>query len=383
MDFGLSEERKSLVKEIDEFCLKECSNIDIAYLEESGTDPEDIEKKLVKKGWYGLPFPSEYGGSNRGFFDLGLVVRGLARGGYPYPGRFQITMLNALNLLENGSEKKKRNILPKVIRGELTMSISVTEPNAGSDIASLSTKAIEKDGGFSITGQKVYSSGAARENNIIVVAVKTDPAAPRHKGLTLFLVPSETKGLEFRRLRSLGRRIGGLYEVFFDDAWVSDENILGKLNEGWKALTSGFNVERAIVSAGYLGFAERIFNDLLQFAKHRICNGKPLANYECVAQRIAELAVELQAAELLTYRSLYLADKGKPAVEEVSQSKVYCSELVKELGDFGMEVAGGFGYFMDLNFQWYFRESRIVTIGGGSSQIMRSVAGAALGLKSR
>ncbi len=383
MDFSLSKEQENFEKEIEEFCRKECSDVDIAQLEETGTNPEDIERKLVEKGWYGLVFPVEYGGLGQRFFDLGLLLEGLFRGGYPYPGRFQITMLNAMNLFRNGSEEQKKEILPKVIQGELTMSISVTEPNAGSDIASMITKAIPKDGGFSINGQKVYSSGAAGENNIIVLGARTDPTKPRHKGLTIFLVPSRTKGIEFRRLESLGRRIGGLYEVFLEDVWVPKENILGALNNGWSVMTNGFNEERAIVSAGYLGFAERIFNDILQIIRTRSINNKMLGSYPSIVQKVAEFATEVQAAKLITYRSLVTVDEGKPAIEEVSQSKLYCSELVKRLGDFGMEVAGGSGYLMNSMVQWYFRESKIVTIGAGSSQIMRTIAGAALGLKSK
>lgn len=225
MDFYLSKEQENFKKEVEEFCKKECANIDIAQLEESGADPEEVDKKIAEKGWLGLPFPIEYGGLNKGAFDLGLLVEGLVSGGYPFPGRFQITILNAMNVLENGSEQQKNEILRKVIRGELTMSISVTEPNAGSDIASLTTEAVPKDGGFSINGQKVFASGAAGKRNIMVVATRTDPTKTRHRGLTLFLVPSQIKGIEFRRLVALGRRVGGLYEVFFDDAWVQGEHL--------------------------------------------------------------------------------------------------------------------------------------------------------------
>jgi alkylation response protein AidB-like acyl-CoA dehydrogenase len=207
-----------------------------------------------------------------------------------------------MNVLENGSEQQKNEILRKVIRGELTMSISVTEPNAGSDIASLTTEAVPKDGGFSINGQKVFASGAAGKRNIMVVATRTDPTKTRHRGLTLFLVPSQTKGIEFRRLVALGRRVGGLYEVFFDDAWVPRENILGKLNDGWSALTSGFNVERAVVAANYLGYAERIFREVLKIANHRTCDNRVVGSYDAISQRIAEFAIEIQAHRLLTYR---------------------------------------------------------------------------------
>ena len=383
MDFSLSIEQENFKKEIKEFCKKECANIDIAQLEESGSDPEDIDRKLVEKGWYGMPFPVEYGGLSKGIFDLGLLSEGLVRWGYPFGGRFQLTMLNALNLFKNGSEEQKKKILPKIIQGELTMSISVTEPNAGSDIASLTTTAVPKNGGFSINGQKVFSSGAARERNIITVAARTDETKPKHKSITLFLIPSKTKGIEFSLLKSLGRCIGGLYEVFFDDVWVPKDNILGELNEGWKAMTSGFNVERAIVSACYLGFAERIFNDIIEIVKTRSCNNRELGNYESIAQQVAEFGIEIQAAKLLTYRSLFMVSEEKPAIEEVCQSKLYCSELIKRLGDFAMEVAGGLGYLMSSKVQWYFRESKIVTIGGGSSQIMRNIIGAIIGLKAR
>ncbi|MBW1708004.1 MAG: acyl-CoA/acyl-ACP dehydrogenase [Deltaproteobacteria bacterium] len=381
MDFELSEEHRSLLREVKEFCRKECGNIDIGQLEESGDNPDEVEKKLLETGWYGLPFPTEYGGLGRGFFDAGLAVRGLVRWGYPYPGLYQLVVLNALNLFENGSEKQRREILTKVIRGELTVTISVTEPNAGSDIASLTTKAVQRDGGFSITGQKVFSSGAAGENNMIILAARTHPTEKRHKGITLFLVPAKTKGLEFIRLQSMGRRIGGLYEVFLDEVWVPEENVLGELHGGWKALTKGFNAERAIATCGYLGFAERIFADIVKSSRERSCNDKQLGNYSCIAQQIAELAIEIQAAELLSFRSLYLAEEGKPGIEEVSQSKVYLAELTKKLGDVAMQMAGGNGYLMSSMTQWFFRESKISTIGGGSSQMMRTVAAAALGLK--
>ena len=142
-----------------------------------------------------------------------------------------IETLDEFEILDLGLTKdQKEKLLPKIIKGEVTMSISATEPNAGSDIASLTTKAIAKDGGYSITGQKVFSSGAAGEKNIIIVAARTDFTKARHKGLTLFLVPSRTEGIEFRRLEALGRNVGGLYEVFFEDAWVPEENILGGLN---------------------------------------------------------------------------------------------------------------------------------------------------------
>lgn len=163
----------------------------------------------------------------------------------------------------------------------------------------------------------------------------------------------------------------------------SRENILGKLNDGWSALTSGFNVERAVVAANYLGYAERIFREVLKIANHRTCNNRVVGSYDAISQRIAEFAIEIQAHRLLTYRALWMADEKMSAIEEVSQSKVYGSELIKRLGDFAMEVAGGPGYLMDSLTQWFFRESKIVTIGGGSSQMMRNLIGATLGLKAK
>lgn len=382
MDFGLSDEHKIFIQEIKEFCIKECSDVDIAQLEESGTHPGDIEQKLVERGWYGLPIPVEYNGSGRKVFDVAILIQELIRGGYPFPGRLMLITLCTLNILHNASEEQKKEILPKVVNGETTLSISVTEPNAGSDIASLRTKAVPKDGGFSITGQKVYSSGAAADNNIIIVGTRTSQSEKKHEGLTCFLVPSRTKGIEFRLLNSMGRRIGGLYEVFFEDVWVPRENVLGKVNEGWNALTIGFNVERAIVSATFLGFAERIFSDIVKIIQQRSCKNRLLCNYGAISQEIAEAAAEIEAARLLTYYAICLIDEGKPAIEEVSQSKVYCSELVKRLGDMALRLAGGRGYMMDTLIQWYFRESRVATTGGGSSQIMRDIAGAVIGLKS-
>lgn len=381
MEFGLTREQEQFVREVDSFCEAECRNIDIGYLEEKGTDPEELEAKLVSKGWYGLPFPKEYGGAGKGYFDVGLLIERLARGGYPYPGRLQITTLNGLSVLENGTRKQKLDILPKIAKGEQTMSISVTEPNAGSDVASLSTMAEQKNGGYVINGQKVYSSGARGDKNIIMVAARTDPSQKGRKGLTLFLVPANTPGLKFVRMKSMGRNIGGLYEVFFDDVWVTEEHVLGEVNKGWVALTRGFNVERAIVSAGYLGFAERIFIDALSIAKQRYGQEDAEESRGAVMTRIAEFESQIQAGKLLTYKTLHLADQDKPSIETVCHCKIYTSELARRLGDFCAEIAGGQGYMSSSMVQWYFRESRILTVGGGSSQIMRNVAGAQLGLK--
>jgi alkylation response protein AidB-like acyl-CoA dehydrogenase len=381
MEFDLTPDERIFVDEVDAFCAAECQNIDINDLEVSGADPEDIEQKLTARGWYGLPFPTEYGGAGKGYFQVGLLVERLARGGYPYPGRLQITMLNGLNVLKNGSHEQKIDLLPRIASGDRTMSISVTEPNAGSDIASMQTRAEEKDGGYVISGQKLYSSGAAGEKNIIMVATRTDFSVKAHKGLTLFLVPSTSPGLKFNRLESMGRNIGGLYEVFFDDVWVPRGNILGEVNNGWSAMTKGFNAERAIVSAGYLGFAERIFNHTVKIARDRYGQGVSAEQRGAVMCRLAEFASELQAAKLLIYQALRLADRHELPIEAVCQCKVYASELVKRLGDWCSEIAGGWGYLMNSLVQWYYRESRIVTVGGGSSQIMRNVAASQLGLK--
>ncbi|MDX9788085.1 MAG: acyl-CoA dehydrogenase family protein [Desulfobacterales bacterium] len=381
MEFGLTGEQQKFLKEVAQFCEAECGAVPIEELEEKGVDPEALEAKIAAKGWYGLPYPKEYGGMGKGYFDIGLLIEELARGGYPYPGRLQLTTMIGLNILKNGTRSQKLNILPKVSRGESTLSISVTEPDSGSDIASLKTKAVENKGGYLLSGQKLYNSCSAGDKNTIMVAARTDATVPVHKGLTMFLVPANSPGLTFRRLHSMGRKIGGLYEVFFDDVRVPRESVLGEVNKGWAVLTGGFNVERAIISAGLIGFARRMFNDLLKNVNDRY---GPSVNPErrgAVMCRVAEFASQIQAAKLLTDQALRSADKHDLSIETVCQCKIVGSELVKKLGDFCAEVAGGKGYLMSSLVQWYFRESRIVTIGGGSSQVMRNVAGAQLGLK--
>ncbi len=386
MDFELSEQQMALINDVDEFCreLNVDSNM-VNLLEKGGPDADELERKLdqklVKNGWYGLPFPEQYGGMGKGAFELGLFIEAFHRGGLPYPGRIVTTLFLGLHVLHNGSEEQKNEIIPKIVRGETTLSISVTEPGAGSDINAMKTKAVEDGDGFSISGQKVYSSGAAGENNIIVLAARTDSKKHVRDCLTLFLVPSNSKGIEFRKLDSLGRRIGGLYEVFLDDVWVSKRNVLGEVNQGWKVLMSNFNVERAVAAASNLGYTERIFNEVLHVARTKMCNGQQIGTYESVAQEIAEYAIEIEASRLLVYRAFCTIEEGKRAVEEVSVSKLYATELLKRLGDFAMGLSGASAYRKDSVLQWYFRESRIGTIGGGSSQIMRNLAGTTLGLK--
>lgn len=379
VDFRFTERQERLRSEVRSFCQEEIPNLDIRALDAEGSYPAELDNKMVEKGWFGLPFPKEYGGMGYGIVETAIIAEELFAGGYP--GTYLVTVFNALNVLHNGTEEQKREYIPRVIRGEITMSISITEPNAGSDLGGISTKAVEDGDEFVIEGQKVYQSHAAGSDNVMVMVTRTDTSGSRHHGITIFLVPSKTEGIIFRRLDSLGRRIGGLYEVFMEGVRVPRTNMIGELHKGWKVLISGLETERAAVCAGYVGQGKYGLDQIVQFARENIFRLRPIGSYESVAHRLASLAAEFQAAKMLAYRGVWMAKEGLPAMKEVSMAKMFISELLRKIGDFGMEISRGYGYLPDLPMARLWRETRISTVAGGSSQMMRNAIARTMGLK--
>jgi alkylation response protein AidB-like acyl-CoA dehydrogenase len=244
----------------------------------------------------------------------------------------------------------------------------------------VSTFAHRDGGDWVINGQKVFCTGAHMENNVMIVAVRTNREAPKHQGISLLLVPIDTAGVEVRKMRTIGRRIVGTNEVFFTDARVPAENLLGPLDGGWRCITSHLERERLTLAAMYLGNAQGALEDALQYAREREQFGRPIAKNQAVRHMLAEAATDVEAGRWLTYRGAWLHATGAPCTREATMAKVYVSEMWQRTTAVGMQILGGHAYTMDHAMQRYWRDARNGTIGGGTSQILRDVIGATLDL---
>ncbi|RJQ25617.1 MAG: acyl-CoA dehydrogenase [Peptococcaceae bacterium] len=381
MDFGFTEEQELLRQSIRSFLEKECPDEYVRKCDEEGLYPYELQEKMIKMGLFELPFPEKYGGTNGNVLDVVVVAEELGRKSYDIAVSYGLTIFAGQNLLKHGTEEQKAFYLPKIINGEIRMSVSITEPDAGSDAAGMKTSAVPDGDHFVINGQKVFSTAAQVKNNIIMFYCLTDLNVPAHKGMSAFMVDNKIPGLELRRLNTIGRKMLGTNELFCTDVRVPKDCLLGKLNEGWKVLLSGLEYERIFASAAYVGNAQTAVDEALAYALQRKQFGKEIGNFQAIAHMLADMQTEVDAARLLVYRAGWLHAQGKPCLKEVSMAKLYGSETFVKVANMGMQILGGYGYVMEYNMQRYFRDSRITTVSAGSSQMQRNIIARKMGLR--
>jgi len=345
--------------------------------------PYEIYDAWVELGLFRIGFPEEYGGVGGDLRDLLLVSQDLAYWSYDVYTAYSVPLYTALTLLKIGDEDQKREFLPGLMDGRLRLSTSISEPSAGSDVSALKTTARRVDGGWLLNGQKLWNTAAGARGNVLQVLARSDPGAPPRKGLSMFLVPNDTPGVECRKLDMLGRRATGTYEVFFTDAFVPDHRLLGGLDQGWAGLLACLQTERLLTSAGYVGSAQKVVDLALAYAKEREQFGRAIGEFQVIAHMLADMQTEVDAARLLVERAAAIILSGQDATREVSMAKLYGSETYANVSSQGMQIFGAYGYSMEFEMQRHFRDARSTTVGAGSSQMQRNAIAATMGLKPR
>jgi len=381
MNFGFTEEQNILRKSVRDFMEKECPTEYVRELDEKEQYPYEIYGKMAKLGWFGLPIPEEYGGSGLDAVDLVIVGEEMSRFSFEIAAGFGISIFCGLNILEHGSEEQKKFYIPRIIKNEIRLSIGITEPNAGSDAAALTTSAVLDGDNWVINGQKTFQTASDAKNNIICLYVRTDKNVPKHRGISLILVPNDTPGVEIRRIKTLGRKMLHTNEIFFEDVRVPRENLVGELNAGWKMLLSGLELERLYVCSTYIGSSQTVVDMALEHAKQRVQFDRPIGTFQAIGHMLADMQTEVDAARLLVYRAAWMHSQDIPCMKEVSMAKLYGSEAYTRLSNQGMQIMGGYGYSMEYEMQRHFRDSRILTISAGSSQMQRTVIAREMGLR--
>ncbi len=381
MEFGFSEEQNILRNSVTDFMEKECPPEYVRELDEKEEYPHEIYGKMSKLGWFGLPIPEEYGGSGLGAVDLIIVGEEMSRFSYEIAAGFGISVFCGLNIIEHGSEEQKKFYIPKMIDNKIRLSISITEPNAGSDAASLATSAVLDGGSWVLNGQKTFQTASDAKDTVMSVYVRTDKDLPKHKGISLILVPNDTPGVEIRRIKMLGRKMLHTNEIFFEDVRVPKENMVGELNNGWKMLLSGLELERLYGCSTFIGSSQTVVDLALEHSKQRVQFGRPIGTFQAMGHMLADMQTEVDAARLLVYRAAWMLDQGMPCMKQVSMAKLFGSETYARLSNQGMQIMGGYGYSLEYDMQRHFRDSRIITVSAGSSQMQRTVIAREMGLR--
>jgi alkylation response protein AidB-like acyl-CoA dehydrogenase len=343
--------------------------------------PEEFFCGLVDQGYFALPFPEEYGGIGAGATEMTIIGEELGRRGLDIAGGYGLTVFLGLNILRHGSEVQKNAHLGRMLTGEERYAICMTEPEAGSDAAAIRTTARpDKNGGFRLCGQKLFTTGAAHPNTVLHVTARTDPNAPKHRGMSIFLVPNDAPGVEIRRLRTVGRHILGTYEIFFDDVPVSADQILGPINQGWDVLRDALELERIFSCAGYIGAAQTVRDLLVAYVNERRQFGRPIGEFQAVAHPIADMHCDIEATRCLTYSAAAAIDAREPAFQQVAVAKLFGSEALQRATNTGMHLMGGYSYTKEYDMERFWREARVATITAGTSQVQRSIIAKGLGV---
>lgn len=373
MDFILNEEQEMIKNSIREFMEKECPREYVRQHDEEEKFPSDLFDKMARMGWLGLPFPEKYGGSGYGVMEVALLLEELGRAMRAAGTVYLVSVIfGGESILNFGNEDQKGLFLPKICRGEVKFALALTEPNSGSDAASLSTSAVLRGDNYFINGSKTFITGAMEADWLIVVA-RTDETVSKYDGITIFLVNRKTPGIEINKIRKLGVRAVDFNEISFDDAQVNKENILGILNKGWQHIQTTLEMERIGIAASSVGNAQLIVEDALQYSKKRMQFGKPIGKFQMIQKMLADMQTEVDAARLLTYRAAWMKDHGIYCLKEASMAKLFASDVCMRCAIQGMEILGGYGFTMEYDMQRYFRDAQQNKIGGGTSEIQRLI----------
>ena len=330
--------------------------------------------KIVAEGWHSLLMPESLGGSDAGPVEYAVMCEAGARYGYDFVAAVVGTpSFTAQNLVKFGNPDQIDRFIKPFVAGQLRFAIGISEPEAGSDAASTVTRAVRDGDEYVITGAKQWISGSGLDNSHILMLVRTDPDAPKHKGLSTIVVPNNLPGITLRKLKTLARRGMGTYQVFLDEVRVPVANRIGEEGQGWEIIGSNLELERICCASGYTGCAQQAVDDALLYATQRKQFGQPIYEFQVLKHMLADMQTEVDAARLLTYRAAHKVAAGEPALREVSMAKLFASETLQKVSRQGVQIMGGHGMLPEADMERYFREGMQSTIGGGTSQIQRSI----------
>ena len=380
MDFSFTPDQESLRSHLKELLDAVCPPEYAAKCDEDARPPREAYDAVAKHGWFGLSLPVEYGGMGGSAIDLAIMLEEAGRH-FEELGiwLFRTLTYGGYAVMQHGTAEQKANLLPKVLQGQLSFCLGLTEPQSGSDAAALTTRATPTDGGYLINGQKVFTSGMDISDYCLLVT-RTSSAGKKQQGITNFLVDTKLPGIEVRKIKTLGQRSIGTTQVFYNDVKVPASAVLGKVDHGWEAVDAYLWYERLCLSAARTGAASAAFEYAVDYAKTRKQFGQTIGKFQAISHMLADMKVRLDVSRMLVYRFAWLMSEGKATRQDAAVLKLYTAETYKTVSDVGMQVLGGYGYCMEFPMQRFFRDSRVAVIGGGTSEIQRNIIAHGLGL---
>lgn len=383
--FTTSDEHQAFRATVRDFVARETTREMDRELDATGEFPYELAKKMADAGFYGIPFPSAYGGQDGSALEFAILCDELAYGSESAAACFLMPVFFAGEMiLLNGSEEQKREYLPRIIAGDLRGCFALTEPDAGSDAAAITTKA-ELDGDeFVLNGHKTLISGVDIAD-VIMCVCRTGPREPKpYSNMTILMVDRRAPGVELRKIEKVGSRAVGLFEIFFDDVRVPVGRTIGGypdgVGSGWAHMWMSLDMERIMVATLYSAIARKAFDDALEHAKNREQFGQPIGRFQAIQHQLAGMKIKVDAAGLMAYRAAWLKDEGMACSMEGAEAKTFATETALQVCLDGMQVLGGWGYTMEYDMQRYARAAMLGPIGMGTNHIQKTIVAKLLGL---
>jgi acyl-CoA dehydrogenase len=347
--------------------------------EEERWFPDEVFHKLAKVGFLGLKYPEEYGGEGGDYLHDAVLAEEMARcgSGGLAAGVGAHVGIATPPVWKFGTDEQKQRYLAPAIAGEKIAALAITEPGAGSDVASIATRAQRVDGGFVVNGEKTYITNGVRAA-FYVTAVKTS-AEGGHHGLS-FLIVDAGEGVTASKLEKLGWHASDTATVAFQDAFVPEDNLLGQEHEGFKLIMANFQWERLLMALGAATAMEVALKRTIAYTKERHAFGRPLTGHQAVRHRLAELATTAHASRCVTYDALRRFVDGEDAVREVTMAKLATQRAAFDVIDACLQLHGGAGYMREYEIERMARDARLGPIGGGTDEVMKEILGKVMGL---
>jgi len=374
MNFELSDEHKMIRETVRDFAEREIKPI-AQELDEKAEFSIELTRKIGELGLFGMYVPTKYGGQGMDTLSYIIAVEELAR-----IDSSQAATLAAHNslgigpLYYYGTEEQKMKLLPQLCTGEALWGFGLTEADAGSDSRGTKTKAKLENGKWIINGSKIFITNASSEISIGSTVQAVTGEKDGKKIFTTIIVEKDTPG--FKRVSMHGKmmwRASDTAELYFDDCSVPEENLLGEIGQGSKIMLSTLDNGRLSIAAMGLGLAQGAFELALNYGQERKQFGKPIIKFQINAFKLADMATKIELARNLLYKACWLKDNNKDFAKEAAMSKLYCSEIAKEVADEAVQIHGGYGLMKDYDIERFYRDQRLLQIGEGTSEIQRMV----------
>lgn len=374
MDFSFSEEQRMFKDMLRTFVDKEIIPVATEW-EHSGRYPTEIVEAMKRMGLFGITVPEEFGGSDLDKVSFTLVFEEISRGWMGIAGILGSHSLACWLIARHGTQQQKERYLPELATGARRTGIGLTEPNAGTDLQGIKTTARREGDYYIVNGSKMWITNA-RHADPLPVLVKTDPtASPAHKGMSVLLIDTTTPGYTVSRdLPKLGYKGTESCEIHLDNVKVPAANLLGEVEgRGMQQVLSGLEIGRLNVAARSVGIAQAAYDAALAYSRQREAFGQPISEFQAIQIKIANMAMNLQAARLLTYWAAGQADAGERVDLQAGMAKAFASETAVEASKDAMMIHGGYGYSQEFVVERLYRDAILMSIGEGTNDIMRTV----------